>query len=88
VDATITELGHEPNGEFWNGVTSYLLATSAKSLRGRFDTDPEAGMFVAYGSDRGALVALGERLSALANDPDAIRALVLAAEEEDFAFDD
>jgi hypothetical protein len=88
VDDLAEELGHEPNGYFWEGVTRWLLATEAPHLNGRLGLDPEAGMFVAYGEDRPALEDLGTRLSAVATDPARLRDLVTQASAAGFDFDD
>jgi hypothetical protein len=88
VDELVLSLGHEPNGYFWEGVATWLLATEANELRGRFDFDPEAGMFVAYGADEEALRELGALLAKLANDGDAMTALIGAAEAAGHDFDD
>ncbi|MFD0598119.1 Imm51 family immunity protein [Catellatospora coxensis] len=60
----------------------------ATALDGRFDYDPEGGMFCAYGTDRAALEELGARMAAVANDPDRIRALMSLADATGFEFDD
>ncbi|MFC4052956.1 Imm51 family immunity protein [Actinomadura syzygii] len=88
VDETVQELGHEPNGYFWEGVAQFLVSTEAKTLDGRFSYDPEAGMFCAYGTDRDALQELGDLMSAIAADADRMRALVAAATAAGFEFDD
>lgn len=88
VDDVIEELGHEPNGYFWEGVAELLLTTEATSLRGRFGFDPEGGMFVAYGSDRQALNELAARMTAVATDAERVRRLVAFARETGFEFDD
>lgn len=84
VDDVIAELGHEPNGYFWEGVARRV----APDLADRLDTDPEAGMFSAYGTDPDALVDLATRLALLAREPDRMRALVVAADADGFDFDD
>ncbi|MEV6971711.1 Imm51 family immunity protein [Hamadaea sp. NPDC051192] len=88
VDELIEELGHEPNGYFWEGVAQLVVRNDAPDLAGRLAYDPEGGMFCAYGTDRAALEDLGARMSALANDPDGMRVLVARAEESGFEFDD
>jgi hypothetical protein len=88
VDDVIVELGHEPNGYFWEGIVEFLVADEATQLAGRFDSDPEAGAYVAIGADRAALEQLGGLLSRLANDESLLRALVAKAEATGFAFDD
>jgi hypothetical protein len=88
VDDLISELGHEPNGYFWEGIAELLIRTEAPSLEGRFMTDPEAGAFVAYGQDRTALDDLAGRLRAVAADGNRLRALVEYAESTGYEFDD
>ncbi|MEU7937693.1 Imm51 family immunity protein [Microbispora bryophytorum] len=88
VDDVIEELGHEPNGYFWEGVAQVLVRTEAPALEGRFAYDPEGGMFCAYGGDRGALEDLGARMAAVAADADRMRRLITAAEADGFEFDD
>ena len=55
VDELIEDLGHTANGYFWTGVARWLVTYEAPALEGRFDYDPEAGMFCAYGDDHVAL---------------------------------
>lgn len=88
VDGLIEELGHEPNGYFWEGVARLLVSTQAPALEGRFSYDPEGGMFCAYGEDRSALEDLGTRMGAVAGDPDRVRQLITLAEATGFEFDD
>ncbi|GAA4203026.1 Imm51 family immunity protein [Microbispora amethystogenes] len=88
VDGVIEELGHEPNGYFWEGVAQVLVGTEAPALKGRFSYDPEGDMFCAYGKDRGALEELGTRMAATATDADRMRRLVAAAKANGFEFDD
>ncbi|WP_426512853.1 Imm51 family immunity protein [Dactylosporangium sp. McL0621] len=88
VDEVVEELGHEPNGYFWEGVARLLVATEAPELEGRFGYDPEGGMFVAYGTDLAALERLGTLLAAVANDPTRMREVVVLAEERGVEFDD
>ncbi|HEU5029925.1 MAG TPA: Imm51 family immunity protein [Spirillospora sp.] len=88
VDGLVEELGHEPNGYFWEGVAQFLVGTEAKSLEGRFSYDPEGGMFCAYGADPAALEELGALMSAVAADADRMRRLVTSAEAAGFEFDD
>jgi hypothetical protein len=87
VDDLVQELGHEPNGPFWDGVAQWLVQTEAPSLEGRIEYDSEAGTFVALG-DRAALEELKKRLAPYLSDAKKLRALVAAAEEADFPFDD
>jgi len=88
VDDVIEELGHEPNGYFWEGVAQLLVSTEAPALEGRFSYDPEGGMFCAHGRDRSALEELAIRMAAVATDADHVRQLVAAAEANGFQFDD
>ncbi|WP_460708172.1 Imm51 family immunity protein [Myceligenerans halotolerans] len=88
VDALVEELGHEPNGYFWEGVARWLVSTEAPRLDGGFDYDPEGDMFCAHGADRAALEALGELMEKVATDGDRMRSLVAAAEADGFDFDD
>jgi hypothetical protein len=88
VDGVIEELGHEPNGYFWEGVAQVLVGTEAPALESRFGYDPEAGMFCAYGTDRQALEELAARMAVVATDPDRMRQLVATADANGFEFDD
>lgn len=88
VDGLIEELGHVPNGYFWEGVAELLVRHEATALDGRFGYDPEAGMFCAYGTDHAALEELGARMAAVANDPDRLRELMSLAAATGFEFDD
>lgn len=88
VDALVEELGHEPNGYFWEGVARLLVSTQAPALEGRFSYDPEAGMFCAYGQDRSALDELAARMAVVATDPDRLRELIALAAVNGFEFDD
>jgi hypothetical protein len=88
VDDTVDELGHEANGYFWEGVAQLLVATEAPELEGRFEYDPEGGMFVAFGVDRPALEQLGTLMASVANDPERLRAIVALARARGFEFDD
>jgi hypothetical protein len=88
VDALVEELGHEPNGYFWEGVARRVVAAEAPSLESRFDYDPEADMFSAYGEDRAALEALGALMDAVAMDSSRMQSLIVAADADGFDFDD
>lgn len=74
--------GYEGGGYDWNGVA--LQAGREAGLAGRFGTDPEAGSFVAYGSDLEALQQLGTALQAAHADPKRLAALIAAADPDDF----
>jgi hypothetical protein len=86
-DDVIEQLGHEPNGYFWEGVARFLVRTQAPALDGRFSYDPEAGMFSAYGEDREALQQLGTLMSTVAADGDGMRRLIASADVAGFEFD-
>ncbi len=88
VDDLVEELGHTPNGYFWEGVAQLLVETEAPELEGAFEYDPEAGTFVALGRDRGALERLGALLAEVANDGLRLRRLMDRATELGFEFDD
>jgi hypothetical protein len=88
VDAVVEELGHTPNGYFWEGVARFLVETEAPALDEHLDYDPEAGMFCAYSEDRAALEQLGQLMAAVANDSGRLRTLVAAADERGFELDD
>lgn len=88
VDAVISELGHEPNGAFWEGIVKLLVVTEAPALDGRFFSDAEAGAFLAYSNDRPALDDLAVRLHSVAADGSRVRQLVALAEARGIGFDD
>jgi hypothetical protein len=88
VDGVVEELGHTPNGYFWEGVATLLVRTKAPELAGRFSYDPEGGMFVAYGKDKHALEALSALMTDVATDSDRMRGLVALAKEKGIEFDD
>ncbi|MGW4151720.1 immunity 51 family protein [Micromonospora chersina] len=88
VDELVEELGHEPNGYFWEGVAQLLVSNEAPTLEGRFSYDPEGGMFCAHGEDRDALEELGALMSAVATDRDRMRGLIASAQASGFEFDD
>ena len=88
VDDVIRELGHEPNGYFWEGIADLLVASEAVSLKGRFSSDPEAGAFCAYSDDRSVLEDLAARLSKVATEAVRLRQLVDLAAATGFEFDD
>jgi hypothetical protein len=88
VDAAVEELGHVPNGPFWDGVAEWLVRTRMPALDGRFEYDSEGGMFCAYGSDRAALEQLRDGMTAATTSVGQVRELVTAAEEAGFEFDD
>jgi len=88
VDEVIAELGHEPNGVFWEGIAELLIMSEAPHLDGQFRFDSEAGAFLAYSGDRAALDDLAIRLRAVAVNGDRVRQLVELARSRGFEFDD
>jgi hypothetical protein len=88
VDEVVQDLGHEPNGYFWEGVAHFLSDEQGPGLAGRFDYDSEAGMFCAYGSDRAALEELASLLAPVANESARVRDVVMRATTAGFEFDD
>lgn len=88
VDDVIEELGHEPNGYFWEGIAQLLVSAEAPALEGRFYYSSEGGMFCAVGTDRDALDELAIRMSAVATDAERMRKMVTSAEADGFEFDD
>ncbi|MEU1616190.1 Imm51 family immunity protein [Streptomyces sp. NPDC005722] len=88
VDDVVEELGHEPNGYFWEGIAQLLVSTEAPTLEGRFSFDPEGDTFCAYGADREALEELAVRMTAVAADAGRVRQLIMLAQTNGFEFDD
>lgn len=74
--ATFEAAGRHPGGYGWSDVASHLVATRAPELEGRFDMDPEAGMFVAYGKDLEALQKLAGLLHEVFHDQAKLAAAV------------
>ncbi|MGW0214762.1 Imm51 family immunity protein [Micromonospora chokoriensis] len=64
------------------------MSTEAETLKGRFDYDSEAGMFCAYGTDRGALQDLATQMNVVVTDGERLRRLVSEAKASGFEFDD
>ena len=87
VDEAIAELGHEPNGPFWEGIAELIVATEAPALNGRFWTDSEADAFLAHSSDRGVLDNLAARLGAITVDESRLRQVMELARTHGFEFD-
>jgi hypothetical protein len=88
VDDVIRELGHEPNGYFWEGVAELLVESEAADLRGKFDPDPEGGAFYASSADRAVLEDLAARLGRVAAEETRLREIVALAAATGFEFDD
>jgi hypothetical protein len=51
--------GYHGNGYGWEGVAQTAVAAHAPELEERLEFGPEAGMFVAYGSDQATMERLG-----------------------------
>jgi hypothetical protein len=88
VDDLIEQLGHTPNGYFWEGAAQLLVSTRARALADRLAYDPEAGMFVAHSHDRTALEELRTLMISVATSEDNLRQLIALAETRGFTFDD
>ena len=74
--------GYEGHGYDWNGVAQQ--AAREAGVHGRFSTDPEAGMFAAYGMDLEALQTVAAALQAAHADPVRLAALIAAGDPNDF----
>ena len=68
--------GREPNGYGWADVALQAIRTQAPEIESKMGMDPEAGTFVAYGSDLAALQRLGALLHAAFHDPAILGPLV------------
>ena len=81
---SVAELGHEPNGYFWAGVVQRLVDLGELP---EVEADPEGDTFIAYGS-RPLMERLARTLVPYLTDPNALTALVTAADADGFDFDD
>ncbi|MDT3438750.1 Imm51 family immunity protein [Pseudofrankia sp. BMG5.37] len=88
VDDLIEQLGHEPNGYFWEGAAQLLVGAQAPALADRLTYDPEGGMFVAYSHDRTALEELEKLMAPVVTSEVHLRQLISSAQATDFIFDD
>lgn len=77
---TFEAAGAEGGGYDWSSIALALVERDAEHLVGRFGTDPEAGMFVAYGADPTVLEQLGALMFEVYNDPDLLAGLAAIAE--------
>lgn len=68
--------GFTGSGYDWASVAVAAVGRDAPHLESRFRTDPEAGMFVAYGGDREALGELGVLLARAYADSEYLGGLV------------
>jgi hypothetical protein len=87
-DDTIVELGHEPNGPFWDGVATLLIRDELAELEDEIEFDSEAGMFCAISEDLDGLEQLGALMAKIATSDSEVRDVVRRAEEVGFEFDD
>ena len=78
------EVGQYGNGYGWEAVTRQAMRAHAPELDGLFDYDPEAGTFVAFGSNHAALQRLAELLSKAFADRELLLELLRDAEEDWF----
>jgi hypothetical protein len=76
--------GFEGGGYSWAGVARAAIQAHAPQLDGRMGFDPEAGMFVAYGTDPDALRELGQLLRRALNEPEFLSALIASGDPEWF----
>lgn len=74
--------GRDPGGYAWSDIASQVVKTRQPDIAGRFDLDPEAGMFTAYGTDLEALKVLGAHLCKLFHDHAALTEVAKAAPYE------
>jgi hypothetical protein len=74
--------GIEPHGYAWAGIARVLIDTHTPELADLVTFDCEADMFVAYGEDADALVALGTLLRDLYRAPDRLATLLRETNHE------
>jgi hypothetical protein len=60
--------GHEGGGYGWHGVADALIRLKAPKLK-KVKFDPEGSMFVAFGTDREAIVQLAKLMKEAMSDP-------------------
>ncbi|MBB5868937.1 hypothetical protein F4553_002316 [Allocatelliglobosispora scoriae] len=76
--------GFEGGGYSWAGVAKTAIEVHAPHLDGRMGFDPEAGMFVAYGTDPEALRELGLLLRRALGEPEFLAELIAAGDPAAF----
>jgi Immunity protein 51 len=76
--------GREGGGYDWDTVCKQLMRTRAPELQKHIRTDPEAGMFVAYGNNLAALQQLGQLMHQIFHDRALLKTLIESAPEEDW----
>ena len=84
VEEPFQAAGFESNGYAWAGVARAAIQAHAPRLDGRMGFDPEAGMFVAYGTDPQALRELGLLLRRALDEPPFLAALISTGDPEWF----
>lgn len=72
------------NGYGWTGVARSVIQAEAPELADRVDFDPEAGTFVAHGTDPEALRRLGVLLQAAFRDRTRLAALIRSGDPDWF----
>ena len=72
------------NGYDWEAVARQVVRSRGGALEGRFKYDPEAGTFVAYGTDVEALRELGAALKLAFDDRSVLAELIRDAESDWF----
>jgi hypothetical protein len=81
-DAVFEANGRYGNGYGWADVAVGVMRDQAPELKAAMGIDPEAGMFVAFGSDLPALQKLAGLLHATFHDHELLAAAVRAAPYE------
>ncbi|WP_017597306.1 Imm51 family immunity protein [Nocardiopsis lucentensis] len=77
---TFEEHGYDAGGYAWAGVARAAVRVRAPELEGRLGHDPEAGMFVAHGTDEEALLRLGALLHEAFHDPKVLAEFIAAGD--------
>ena len=76
--------GYMGGGYDWGTIARQSIRAHAPELTGRLGMDPEAGTFVAYGTDLEALQVLGGLLHAAFHDQVRLQALIEGADPDWF----
>jgi Immunity protein 51 len=76
--------GRSGHGYDWETICKQLVRTRAPKLQKSFRTDPEAGMFVAYGPDLEALKELGGLMHEAFHSKTLLSKLIADAPEKDW----
>jgi hypothetical protein len=83
-EAAFKRCGQYGNGYAWEAVARSAIRTHAPDLAERLRFDPEAGTFVAYGTDSAALKKLGRLLAHAFHDTKELERLIRAADPDWF----